>query len=66
MPEYRAIFVKIDGLDEEDIEPTFRLGVITRDAAEDKARALPRPHGANFIKLIRDGLYEGPKLGLVL
>ncbi len=63
---YQAIFVKIDGLSEEDVGNPVRLNVTTRDAAEDQALALARPEGANFVKLIREGQYEGPKLGFAL
>ncbi len=66
MPQYQAIFVEVDGLSETDIGPSYRLAARTRDEAEDEALALPRPEGANFVKLIRDGQYEGPKLGFAL
>ncbi len=66
MAEYTAIFIAVDGLSETDIDPPYRLAARTRDEAEDEALALPRPEGANFVKLIRDGQYEGPKLGFAL
>ncbi len=66
MPQYEAVFVKVDGLSETDIDPFYRLAATTRDEAEDEALALPPPEGANFVKLIRDGQYEGPKLGFAL
>lgn len=66
MAEYMAIFVFVDGLEETDLDPSYRLAATTRDAAEDEALALPRPKGANFIKLVRNGQYEAPKLGFAL
>lgn len=66
MSEYTAVFLRIDGLSEIDIDPHIRLNATTRDRAEDEALALERPAGANFIKLLRDGQYEGPKLGFAL
>ena len=66
MPQYQAIFVKVDGLSEEDVDPPYQLSAATRDEAEDEALELPRPEGANFVKLIRDGQYEGPKLWFAL
>ncbi len=66
MPQYQAIFVAVDGLSETDIDPPYRLGATERDEAEDEALRLPRPEGANFVKLIRDGRYEDPKLGFAL
>ncbi len=64
MPQYTAIFVTIDGLSEEDFDTTYRLDATEREDAKNEALQLPRPDGANFIKLIRDGQYERPKLGL--
>ena len=66
MPEYQAIFVKIDGLSEEFVGNPVRLNATTHDEAEDEALALSPPEGANVIKLFRDGQYEGPKLGFDL
>ena len=66
MPQYEAIFVAIDGLSETDVDPPYRLTANTREEAEDEALRLPRPEGANFVKLIRDGQYERPKLGFAL
>jgi hypothetical protein len=66
MAEYQVVFVAVEGLSETDIDPTYRLAANDRKAAEDEARRLPRPEGANFIKLIRDGQYEAPKLGFAL
>jgi hypothetical protein len=66
MAQYQAIFVKIDGLDEEDVGNPVYLNATTRDEAEDEALALPRPEGTNFVKLILEGQYEGPKLGFAL
>ena len=66
MAQYVAIFIAVDGLSETDIDPIYRLAARTRDEAEDEASALPRPEGANFVKLIREGQYEGPKLGFAL
>jgi hypothetical protein len=66
MVQYQVVFVAVEGLHETDIGPTYRLASNDREAAEDEALRLPRPEGANFIKLIRDGLYEAPKLGFAL
>lgn len=66
MPEYKAIFVKVDGLSEKDIGNAVRLNATLRDKAEDEALGLPKPKGSNFVKLIRDGQYEHPKLGFDL
>lgn len=66
MAQYGAIFIAVDGLSETDIDPPYHLAARTRDEAEDEALVLPRPEGANFVKLIRDGQYEGPKLGFAL
>lgn len=66
MAQYQAMFVAVEGLAETDIGPTRRLTSNDRDAAEDEALRLPRPKGANFIKLVRDGRYEAPKLGFGL
>ena len=66
MPEYRAIFIAVDGLSETILDPIYRLAATTRDEAEDEALALSPPEGANFVKLIRDGQYEGPMLGFAL
>lgn len=64
MPEYRAIFRKVEGLDEEDLGNHYRLNAITREEAEEEALALPRPEGANFIVLLRDGFRYGALVGL--
>ena len=64
MAQYQAIFLKVDGLSETDIDPPYRLSATERDEAEAEARALKRPTEANFIKLTRDGHYEPPRLGL--
>lgn len=66
MTEYRAVFVAVEGLSEKDIEPHHRLAATSRNEAEDEALLLPRPEGANFVKLIKDGRTEGPKLGFAL
>ena len=66
MAQYEAIFIAVEGLSETDIDPPYRLAATSRDEAEDEALVLPRPDGANFIKLICDGQYEGPKLGFAL
>ena len=66
MVEYRAVFIAVDGLDETEIGSHHQLTATERDEAEDEALALPRPEGANFIKLFRDGQYEAHKLGFDL
>ena len=66
MVEYLAVFTLVDGLEETDMEPFCRLVATSRDEAEDEALRLRRPEGANFVKLFRDGQYEGPKLGFDL
>jgi len=66
VPQYQAIFIAVDGLSETDIDPPYRLKATTRNEAEYEALELPRPEAANFVKLIREGQYEGPKLGFSL
>jgi len=66
MPKYTAIFLKVDGLEETDIGNPIRLNATAREDAEDEALALPPPDEANFVKLLRDNRYEGPKLGFAL
>lgn len=66
MMGYQAIFQKVDGLEEVDLEPMHGLKASLRADAENEALALPRPTGANFIKLIKEGRFESPKLGFDL
>ena len=66
MPQYQAIFLAVDGLSETDIDPPYRWKATTRNEAEDEALGLPRPEGANFVKVIREGQDEGPKRGFTL
>lgn len=67
MAQYKAVFVKVDGLADDPVgNITCRLEATGREQAEAEALALPRPEEANFVKLIRDGLYEGPPLGFAL
>ena len=66
MAQYQVVFVAIEVLNETVIGSTYRLAANDRDTAEDEALLLPRPEGANFIKLFREGLYEAPKLGFAL
>ena len=66
MAQYQAIIEMIEGLSETDVGNPCYLNATERDEAEDEALQLPRPEGANFVKLIRDGQYEGPKLGFAL
>lgn len=64
MPRYQAVFVKVDGLSAIDVGNPHYLNATTRGEAEDEAMGLPRPDGANFIKLVRDNFTEGEMLGL--
>jgi len=66
MPQYTAVFIAIEGLSETDIGVHYRLAATQRDEAADEALLLPRPEGSNFIKLIREGQYESPKIGFDL
>lgn len=66
LPQYQAMFVRVDGLDEEDLGSVYRLNAANRDEAEDEALELPRPEGSNFIKLTVDGRVEWPMLGFDL
>jgi hypothetical protein len=66
MAQYRVVFSNVDGLTELDVGATYGLVATNREAAESEALRLPTPEGANFIKLIRDGLYEPPKIGFAL
>jgi hypothetical protein len=66
MTGYSAVFYKIDGLDEKLLEPHYGLNATSRDEAEIEALELPRPEGANFVRLFRDGLFEAPEIGFAL
>jgi hypothetical protein len=66
MMGYQAIFQRVDGLEEVDIGPMYGLKGTLRADAENEALALPRPTDANFIKLIKEGRFEPPKLGFDL
>lgn len=57
MAYYKAVFVKIDKLIEEDCS-FYGLTADTAEAAEAEAMQLPAPVGANFVKVVRDGLVE--------
>ncbi len=54
MGDFSAVFVKVDGLDETDLG-FHHLGADTLKEAKEEARALPRPLGANSIKICREG-----------
>jgi len=56
----------VEGLTEMDVGPSHHLNATERGEAEDEALRLPRPDGANFIKLFRDNQYEAPILGFDL
>lgn len=63
---YQAQFYKVDGLQETDIGASIGLGAETLDAAQNEALTLARPEGANFIKVLSDGMPVGERLGFAL
>jgi hypothetical protein len=65
MVRYKAIFARIEGLDESDFETTHGLQATRLDDACDEALTLHRPDGANFIKILDEGLVV-KRLGLEL
>lgn len=66
MAQYRAIFVCLEGLSEKEVGPSYGLAATERGEAVDEALKLPRPEGANFIKLLRDSQYEAERVGFAL
>jgi len=63
MMPYKAMFVRVEGLAESGVGMTYILRAFSRRDAEIEALALRRPWNANFIKLVRNGRYEPPKIG---
>ena len=64
MAQYKVVFVNIDGLEEEDLG-LYVLAAETKEEARTEAMKLSVPNGANFLKVVRDGLVEF-KIGLSL
>ena len=52
---FEATFVKKDGLKNTEVGSPHHLRASTLSEAEEEALRLPRPAGANFIKLSRIG-----------
>jgi len=63
---YEATFVRKDGLDDTLVGNPYHLNARTLPDAEDEALALPRPEGANFIKLSRVGGLVEREIGFAL
>jgi len=53
---FRAMFFRVDGLDEEDLDSRHDLAADTLEEAEQEALRLRRPSAANFLKILDDGL----------
>ena len=64
-PECARAFTSFIAL-KSDVGPAYGLAAKDRKEAEAEALRLRAPEGANFIKLIRDGLFERPKIGFAL
>lgn len=65
MTRFSAIFVKISGLKEAGVGNGYGLTAETLGDAEGEALKLPRPPGANFVKILDEGRVV-KRLGLEL
>ena len=52
---FKAIFVKVDGLVENDVGSSYGLMAENKKDAEKEAMQAMRPHGSNFVKVLDEG-----------
>jgi hypothetical protein len=58
MVKYKAMFVRVDGLEEFEVGNSVGLSALTQEDAAQEALSINRPEGANFVKLVKDGKVE--------
>jgi hypothetical protein len=56
MGDFRAVFVKVSGFQEDEELSRHDLSAATLTQAKDEALALAAPNRANFIKIYREGV----------
>jgi len=59
---YKAMFIRAEGWAESGVGMTYLLRAFNRRDAEIEALAIRPPRGANFVKLVRNGRYEPPRI----
>ena len=55
MRRFQVIFVRVDGLNEIDLDNGYGLDADTLEEAEGEALQMGPPNGANFIKILDEG-----------